>query len=802
MMNAIVQDVIYAARLFRKNPGFLLASVITLALGIGGNTAIFSAVNAVILRALPFEDSDRLVRIWESNPGRGWPTFSASAPNFLDWRSQVQSFDELAALDYATFNLTGSGDPERITAASITANLLPALGVSPVRGRNFLDEEEQPGNSRVVILSHGLWQRRFGADPGLVGSTIQLNGESYAVVGVLPQSYGLALGAELWVPLTFDPADRGRAERANHTLMVFGKLKPDVSLGAADAELKAIASRLETDYPKSNTGWTVATASFYDWIVPQQTRTALLVLLAAVGFVLLIACSNVANLFLGRAISRHREVAIRSALGASRSRVMRQFLIESMLLALVGGGLGVLLALWGVDVLRPTTSLGIPRLDQSRIDARVLVFTLTVSVLASLLFGLVPALQASRSDLCGVLKEGGRSVSPGRHLLGRVLVTVEIALALVLLVGSGLMLRSFARLQNVALGFKPERILTMQLALPVSQYRQGTQRTAFFAQLLERLRVTPGVSSAAAISQVPFSPGNWAMEIAIEGRDPASGDTLSADARAITPGYFQAMGIPLVEGREFTDQDGPDAATMIISERMKKQFWPDATAIGKRFRPGSRNPWMTIIGVVGDVRNLALNQDPRPAFYFCNAQLGFGAMTLVVRTEGEPATVEPAVRAQVAALDSNLPVFNVQSMETIVTSAGGVTRFQTVLLGVFGVVALVLAIVGVYGVISYSVGQRAHEMGVRMALGAQRGDVLRLVVGQAAALATIGVALGLCGAFALTRFIRGMLFEVSPSDPATFAAVSAVLLCAALAASYIPARRASKVDPMAALRSE
>jgi putative ABC transport system permease protein len=802
-MNTVWHDLRYGARMLMKKPGFTLIAVMTLALGIGANTAIFSIVNAVLLKSLPFAEPDRLIRLFESNPQRGWPEFSASAPNFKDWQRQQSVFEQLAALELWAFNLT-EGEPERVAGTRVTANLFPLLGVTPALGRSFLREEEQAGRHRVVMLSHGLWQRRFGGNPDLLGKTIQLSGEGHTVVGIMPPNFQLTGNANVWVPLVLDPAtEPWRANRANHNLLVIGRLKPGVSFAQAQAHMDGIARQLEQQYPASNAGWGIRLRTVYDWIIPENVQTALLVLLGAVGFVLLIACANVANLFLARATLRQREVAIRSALGASRRRVVQQFLTESGVLALLGGGAGVLLAMWGVDVLVTRAPINIPRLTEAAVDRRVLVFSLGVSLLTSLLFGFVPALQASRPNLSEAFKEGGRtSPSGARHRVRSVLVVAEIALALVLLVGAGLLIQSFVRLQNVSLGFNPENVLTLQMALPTAQYREPEKRTAFYAQLVERLRSLPGVMGAAAISQVPFQGGNWAMEVAIEGREASPQEALSADARAVTPNYFRTMGIPLLQGRDFTEHDGPDSTNMIISEEMARRFWPNENPIGKRFRPGVRNPWMTVVGVVGNVRNLSLNQDPRPAFYFSSAQLGFDAMAIVVRAAGNPENLIAAVRGEVAVLDKALPISAVRTMQTILSTAAGQSRFQTMLLGLFAALALILATVGVFGVISYSVSQRTHEIGIRVALGAGRRDVLRLVVGQGMILAVIGVAIGVAGALALTRVMKGLLYGVSPTDPTTFALISLLLTGVALLASYIPARRATKVDPMVALRYE
>ena len=803
-METLWQDLKFGARMLAKNPGFTAVAVLTLALGIGANTAIFSVVNAVLLRPLPYPEPDRLIRVWESNPQRGWLDFSASAPNFEDWRKSNQVFSQLAAQEFTTFNLTGVGDPERIATLSVTTNFFPTLGASPALGRNFLPEEEQAGKNHVVLVSHGLWQRRFGGDPQLIGRTIQLSGESYTVVGIMPPHFPFTRRTELWVPMILDAAVQPwRAHRSNHTLSVIGRLKPGVSLEQAQAQMDTLARQLAQQYPASNAGWGILLRTFYDWLIPEEMRRAFGLLLGAAGFVLLIACANVASLLLARATSRQREVAIRSALGAGRLRVVRQLLTESCLLAGLGGAAGLLLALWGVNLIAAHPPLDIPRMDEVEINRGVLGFALGISLLTTLIFGLVPALQVSRINLSEAFKEGGRSLAGGaRHRARQVLVIAQIALALVLLIGAGLMVQSFVRLGRVALGFNPENVLKLQTALPVTQYVERSKRAAFYAQALERIRALPGVRGAGAASHTPLSPGNWAMEVAIEGRAPSSQEPLSADARAVTPQYFHTMCIPLLRGRDFTEQDGPDSTNIIISDAMARRFWPDEDPIGKRFRPGDRNPWMTIVGVVGDVHHISLDQDRRPTFYFSSAQLGFNALAIVVRTSANPESFAAAVRKEIAALDRDLPIYSVGTMSAIVSDAAGQPRFQATLLGLFAVVALALAAVGIYGVISFAVARRTREIGIRLALGAQASDVFKLVVGEGMKLTIFGVSLGLAASWALTRLMVGLLFGISATDPVTFLIVSLLLAGVALAACYIPARRAMRVDPIVALHYE
>ncbi|HEV8482925.1 MAG TPA: ABC transporter permease [Blastocatellia bacterium] len=803
-MQTLLRDLRYGMRMLRKNPGFTFIAVFTLALGIGANTAIFSVVNVVLLRPLPYPEPARLIRIWESNPQRGWPYFPASAPDFEDWRKQQSVFEQLAAQENTTFNLTGDGEPERIPAVSVTAELFPALGISPFIGRSFLPEEEQVGRNHVTVLSYDLWRRHFGSDRVLVGQTIQLSGESYTVIGVMPSTFQFTRGTELWVPLILDPAVYPwRADRANRNFAVIGRLKPGVSLAEAQGAMDAIAHNLEQQYPASNAAWGIRLQSFYEWIIPEELRKGLWVLLGAVGFVLLITCCNVANLFLARATRRQREVAIRTALGASRSRVVRQLLTESCMLAFLGGIAGLLLALWGMDLLVSRLPVNIPRLNEVEIERRVLGFTLVISLLTSVIFGLVPALHLSRVNLSEAFKEAARSLSGGAgHRARRLLVISQIALALVLLIGAGLMAQSFVRLSHVRLGFEPDRVLTLQIALPISQYREKTQQAAFYAQALERIRALPGVLGSGAVVGVPLIRGmNWSFPVTVEGRTMSPEEALPADARAVTPQYFATMGIPILQGRDFTERDGSESTNIIISDAMARRLWPNEDALEKRIRPGTNNPWMTIVGVVGDVRN-SLDQEPRPTIYFSAAQLGSNAMTVVLRTVGNPEGMSAAVRNEIKTLDSKLPIYNIRTMSAIYDDATGQPRFQAALLGLFAVVALVLAAVGIYGVMSYLVTEREREIGIRMALGAEAGDVLKLVVGQGMKLAIVGVLIGLGGALALTRLMQTLLFGVNPTDPPTFIAITLLLTVVALLACWLPARRAAKVDPMIALRYE
>jgi putative ABC transport system permease protein len=804
-LTTLRQDLRYSLRKTWRNPAFACTVVLMLALGIGANTIIFSVVNAVLIEPLRYKDPDRLVRLSENNLKRSDGDFAVSAPNFKDWRDQQSAFEQLAASELTTFNLTGTGEPERVAAASITADLLPLLGVGPVTGRGFLPEEETPGRNRVVLLSHGLWKRQFGGDPQLLNKTIQLNGESYEVVGVMPAGFQFPGTRELWVPLTLDAArEPWRADRANRNLSVFGRLKPGVTVEQASAEVNSIARRLEQQYPQSNTGWGVRLRTFYDWVVPQEVRRSMIMLFVAVGLLLLIACANVANLLLARAGTQQREMAIRSALGASRARLVQQLVIDSMLLAFTGGLSGLLLALWGTSLIASSNMQNIARLSETHVDGRVLGFTLAVSVITGLIFGLAPARSASRLGLTEKLREGGGGVG-GKvtHRLRGTFVVAEVTLALALLVSAGLIMRSFLRLQAVPLGFAPENVLTMQISVPTSKYKEPEQRVNFFHQLLEQLRSTPGVIDAAAITQPPLSSGNWAVEIILEGQEAAAGEArLTADARAATPRYFRTMGIPVLQGREFDEQDRADKPlALIVSRSFARRYWPAENPLGKHFRPGANSSLGTVIGVVGDVRS-NLHEEAQPTFYFPHAHIGMQGMVVVVRTNSRPESLAAALRAQVRELDSNQPVYNVRTMEEIMSNASAQPRFQTMLLSLFSIAALLLAAVGIYSVMAYLVRQRRREISIRMALGASARDILRMVVRQGMRYVLLGTVLGLAASFALMRLMKSLFFDVSAVDPLTFISATLLFIGVGLAACYLPARRVTKINPSTILQHE
>jgi putative ABC transport system permease protein len=805
-MENLWKDLLYGARMLAKQPAFTIVVVAALALGIGANTAIFSVVNSILLRPLPYRDPDRLVMVWMDNRRINVDQDIHSYANYSDYRDQNQSFEQLAAFNGISVNLVGIGEPERIIGTMASPSLFDVLGVEPLVGRTFSAEEEVPGHDKVVILGYGLWQRRFGGDPDILGHEISLSDVKRTVIGVMPPGFRFPhKDAELWAPLATD-ANR-KNSRYGFSYQVIGRLKQGVALAQARVDMGAIASHLVEQFPDLE-GYGVNLVPLHQQVVG-GVRPALLVLLGTVAFVLLIACANVANLLLARAAAREREIAIRTALGSGRWRLIRQLLTESVLLASLGGAAGLLIANWGLKALVALSPEDIPRRDQIGIDFRVLGFTLLVSLLTGLLFGLAPALQASKLDLNESLKEGGRGASGGvaGRRIRNTLVVFEVALSLVLLIGAGLMIKSFVRLQKIDLGFNPDRLLIMNIQLSRSKY-QGGSSAAFFRQLIERVEALPGVESAGAITSVFIEGLPNSSSFTIEGRPPVpAAEQDEAPIDFVTPGYFRTMGIPLLKGRELTEQDGPNSPTvLVINDTFARRFWPGEDPLGKRLKfgpPASDAPWWTIVGVVSDMRRTGLDSAVRCETFISYTQRPFiGFLSLVVRTAPDPRSMATTVRDVVWSMDRDQPVSHIGTVEQLLGGMMAQRRLNTVLFGIFAGLALVLAALGIYGVISYSVTQRTHEIGIRIALGASWSEVLKLVIGNGMKLVGAGILIGLISAAGLTRLMTTLLYGVSATDPATFVLIAVLLAGVALGACFVPARRAMKVDPMVALRYE
>ena len=809
-MNSLLQDLKYGLRMLARNPGFTAVAVLTLALGIGGTTAIFSVVNAVLLRPLPYKDPGRLVSLWAKFPFWGFSGPGAvTDPDYVQWEKQNQVFERIAAFRGQTSNLTGDGDPERLLGATVTGSFFPLLGIPPELGHAFSTAEERAGQENAVLLSHKVWARGFHSDPAILGKPLTLDGKSFTVVGVMPGSFQFPNQADFWIPLVLT------SDRSNALDQIVARLKPGVTLERAQNDIRVIAHRLN---PAAGENAIQLSLIYLQDEMVTNIRPTLLILLAAVGLVLLIACANVANLLLARAAVRGREITIRKALGGTRMRIVRQMLTESVLLASFGGALGLLLSVWGrgalVWLLPP--NLGQPGFKSQvigvNVDGWVLGFAVLISVATGILFGLAPALQASRLDAYSPLKESASTHTPGLHLVGLrgVLTVGQIALTLVLLVSAGLLVSSLVRLMKVDPGFQPNNVLTMNLELPPAKYQTPVQMEAFHNAVLERIESLPGVSAAGTVGYgLPFGDGAIAGDFTIEGQ-PAPPQGVSASKLVISPDYFRAMGIPLLEGRYFSRSDREESPRVaIVSESFARHFWPHGKALGQRLDPGftgSSSLWCSVVGIVGDVKQMGLASEAPLTIYLPYSQAPrpflMSLMTVVIRTPSGPLQMANAVRREVQSVDPDMPIFNIASMEELISRSLSEPRFRSLLLGCFAVLALILATVGIYGVVSFSVAQRTHEIGIRMALGAERDDVLKFIVGQGFKLTLIGVALGIIGALILTRLLSNLLYGVKPTDPVTFVAVSLLLTAVALLASYLPARRATKVDPMVALRYE
>jgi predicted permease len=815
-MNGLMQDFRYALRQLRKSPSFAAVAVLTLALGIGANTAIFSVVNGILLRPLAYKDPDRLVRIWHVPPSKsfpGIPTFSVSAANYIDWQSQNHVFEQMTIYSYKSFTLTGSEKPEQLDAGAVSSTFFSTLGVQPLFGRVFLPEEDHPGKANVVILSHKFWQTHYGKNADVVGRNIHLDGQAYLIAGVMPADFRLPDYAQLWTPLAW--TDPERAVRGEHHYVVMARLKPEVDLQQAQAEMNTISSRLERQYPEDDKGWGALVRPLHADMVG-DVRPALLVLLGSVAFVLLIACVNVANLTLAKTFSRQKEFAIRTAMGASASRVLRQILVESVLLSLTGGAIGLIYAHFGVRLIMAFLADKVPHAVEVGLDISVLLFTVVISVLTGVLAGVLPGLRLSRPNVNQALKQGlGRTDadSSGHNTRG-ILVVAEVALSLVLLFGAGLMIRSFQQLQRVNPGFDADNVMTMSLAVAGAKFPSPVQQTAFYEQVLYRVRSLPGVESAGVIDDVPLNGNGSHQPIAIEGRPTqAMADQPEVDVRLASPGYMKSMRIPIVRGRDFNDSDvAGRPAVILISESMAREFWAGQDPIGKRltmtFFPGVVRE---IVGVVGDVKIDGLDQTrPSATLYVPASQVSEGfagqwssfPMTLVVRTANNPGGIASATTNAVHEVDPELPVRDVLTMNEVMANSVAQQRFNMMLLGAFGILALFLAAIGIYSVLSYSVRRRVQEIGIRLALGARLADVLRMVVVEGMRPVLFGVVLGIAGAFALGRLLASLVYAVRPTDPLTFFGSAVLLALISLLACMIPAYRAARVDPLAALRYE
>jgi putative ABC transport system permease protein len=808
-MLSIAHDVRFAFRTLRQRPAVTLTAIVALGLAIGSTTAIFSVVNAVLLKPLNFDEPDRVAILWESNPGRGLDIFSASPANFLDWEKQNTVFQSLSAYSSGSVTVTGVEESaERIQRAVVSEQFFNVVRTPPEIGRTLLPEDSQTGKDVVAVISHGYWQNRFGGDPSVIGENILLDGRSYSIVGVMPASYMYPADTDVWSPLVI----AGSTVRGAHTLLAIGRLKDGITFEQADAEMKTIAGRLEKEYPQTNQGWTIRVFDIHQWIV-RDMRPTLLVLLGAVGFVLLIACTNVANLLLATSSDRLKEVAVRMSLGARRIRILRQLLTENILLAVTGGALGIVLAWLGLGALLATAPANLPGLSETELDLSVLTFTVVLSLTTGILFGVFPAMYLLRQNLSEHLKDTTRGSTGGaeRHRLRSLLVSVEIALTIVVTAGAALMMQSLNRLHGVDPGFNPENVLTVQLNLPASRYQTPEAFTGFVDRLLERVHALPGVTSAASTSTLPLTGTGSTLVWAIEGSLPDNmPDWPNAQIRWVTPGLFETLQISLREGRDFTAQDRNQGAqwqagsrVVVVNDAFARRAFPGESAIGKRIVVGGRNaPPTEIIGVVQNTQEVDLQENQRALIYLPVLQSPNPAIRLVVKTSADAAALAGPIRMEIAAIDKDLATFNIRTMDEVVGLSVARARFTSSLLAVFASVALILAAVGVYSVMAYFVSQRTKEVGIRMALGADRQDIRKMVLRSAVLLCAVGAVLGIVGSFAVTRVLRDMLFQVNPADPIALGGVTLMLLVVALCASLIPAHRATRVDPMTAIRYE
>jgi putative ABC transport system permease protein len=820
-METLWNDLRYGWRVMRRSPGFAAVAILTLAIGIGANAAIFSIVNGVLLRPLPFPDSSRIVTIWETDANRNVVRGTASPAEFLDWRDVNHSFAELSGWRSLLFTITGSGNAEQVHGSQVTGNFFRMLGVGPVIGRDFSSEDEKPGREQVAILTYALWRRHYGGDSSVIGKSILLDEKPYTIIGILPRSfslYGVAPELDIWVPFAFN---RAQLNRENHELVIFGRLRPGVSLPQAQAEMETIVSQLKKQYPGIDQENGVRVSGFHDELI-KSLRPSMVILLAAVGFVLLIACANVANLMLARAATREREIAVRAALGAGRRRILRQLLTESALMALMGGALGIAVAYGGIHLLRgglpPIGGRGqIPHVEWIGIDGTVLAFTLFVSLLTGIIFGLAPAIQISRSELFESLKEGSRGSTAGRrsHFIQSSLVVSEVALSLMLLVGAGVLIRSFFLIMSDSLGFDPSNVFSMQIFLSAPHYPKAAQVNNFYQRVIEGVGALPGVKSASAANFLPLTGWSGFCDFDISGRaTPPSGEHFTGQYRVADWRYLQTMGISVKQGRDLVASDGVDTQSVaLINEALARRYWPNQDPVGQQIRlkfPDTRQPWdpepregwLNIVGIVSDVRDWEWGEQKIGQIYLPYTQNASRIMHLVVRSEGDPTQLVSGVRSVVASVDPNQPVTDARSMDDYLAASVSRRRLSMLLLVLFAGVATVLAAVGIYGVMAYAVTQRSHEIGIRMALGAEPNDVLRMVVSDGMKLAGIGLLIGIAASYAAVHYLASQLYGVKAKDPITVICVSVGLAFVAISACYFPARRATKVDPLEALRYE
>jgi putative ABC transport system permease protein len=795
-LDVLRQDVRYTFRSLRRTKVFALTAIATIALGVGANTAIFSVVHAVALRPLPYEAADRLVRIWERNDSLGVTTFAVSLPNYVTWRARARSLD-VAGWRGGSVTLRGKGDPARVTSVTISPDYFRLLSVKPVAGRVLTPADENPAAGNPAVIRDSLWRRQFDADPGIVGSSVSVGGQPYTVVGIVPED-SVPLAAELYVPLRFDPAQEDRDNRISN---VIARIRPGFTFEQAQAEMQTIARQIEAEFPASNKGWGITMSTVYDWLIPEATRNAMYVLLGTVGCLLLIACANVANLLLARGASRKRELAMRMAIGAARRRLVRQMLTEGFVLAILGGAAGVLLASWTLPMLRAWLPTALPRANETTLSVPVLLFSLGVCLVTGIAFAILPALASSRGDVVESLKEGGRGSSTSGGRSRQVLAAAQVALATVLLVGAGLLVQSLIRLQRVDLGFDPANVTTGMMGLQGRDVKPGTEWDAFYRQLLEKIAAAPGVESVGLSSGAPFGGGNTGMPLTAVGQSQLGGASLQTDWRMVSPSYFKTLRIPLLRGRSFSDAGGTaDENRLIVSATMARRFWGDADPIGRQIQAGPNGIW-TVVGVVGDVRNIDLSLTPTPTMYISATRYVWPTMTVVIRGD-ERAQAGAVLQQAVKEMDPQLAVYNVREMDALIEQSASQPRLNASLVAMFAGLAALLAALGIYGVLAYLVSQRTQEIGIRMALGAERSTVLHLVLSRGLWLAGAGLVLGIAGAVAVARWIESLLFEVRARDPWTIAAAVAMVAAIATLASYLPARRASRVDPLVALRPD